>query len=213
MHQHHIALARKLQALQHFTEPQFMILCIVIGVARQLQSGAAEQGGVIAPGRIADMHRRRRRGRAYELGADAQGPASTGCLDGACAPPAAHGMRCAENHLFDGVVEFLPAGGGHVGFRRLGRQDDLLRAAHTLQYGGVAAEVAIDPDTEVHFLRECVGPKLGHQAEDGIGVQAVEMLKQMFMPHIFTDLIIGHGFTDIGRDRVVPWRPDPAGTS
>src|SRR5271169_3828583 len=146
-----------------------MSLCIIIGIAHELESGAAEQGGVIAPGRIADMYRRRWRGRADELGTDAQGPAPAGCLDGARAPPATRGMRGTEHHLFDGAVEFLSAGGCHVGFRGLGREDDLLRAAHALEYGGVAAEVAIVPDPEIDFLRECISPKFCHQAEDGIG--------------------------------------------
>jgi hypothetical protein len=122
-------------------------------------------------------------------------------------------MRGTENHLFDGAVEFLSAGGGHVGFRGLGHEDDLLGAAHAFEYGGVAAEVAIDPDTEIDFLRECIGPKFCHQAEDGIGVQAVEMLKQVFMSQFFADLIIGHAIADIGRDGIVPSRLDPAGTS
>src|SRR5271169_747610 len=133
-----------------------MSLCIIIGIAHELESGAAEQRGVIAPGRIADMYRRRRRGRADEFGAHAQGPAPAGRLNGARAPPATRAMRGTENHLFDGAVEFLSAGGGHVGFCGLGREDDLLGAAHALEYGGVAAEVAIDPDTEIDFLRECI---------------------------------------------------------
>ena len=138
------------------------------------------------------MHRGRRRGRADELGADAQGPAAAGCLDGARAPLAARDMRGAKHHLFDSAVEFLSAGGGHVGFRGLGREHDLLGAAHALEYRGVAAQVAIHTDAEIDFLRECIGAKFRHQSEDGVGVQAVDMLKQVFMPPVFADHIIGH---------------------
>jgi len=39
------------------------------------------------------------------------------------------------------------------------------------------------------------------------------MLKQVFMPQFFADLIIGHAIADIGRDGIVPSRLDPAGMS
>ena len=71
---------------------------IVVGIALELESRAAEQRDVVAPGRIAHVHRGRRRRRADELGADAQRAASAGRLRGARAPRrgAPHARRRAR---------------------------------------------------------------------------------------------------------------------
>ena len=64
-------------------------------------------------------------------------------------------MRAAEHQLFRSAVEFLAAGGGYVGFRRLRGEHDPLRTANTLEHRGVAARVAVDSDPEIDFVGKC----------------------------------------------------------
>ena len=153
------------------------------------------------------------RGRADEFGADAQGAASAGRLDGARAPFAARGMRGAENHRLDGAVEFLTAGGGHVGFRGLGCEHDLFGAAHALEYRRVAAQVAIDPDTEIDFLQRMCRREISPSIRGwrrGSGGRYVET--SVYAPYFSAGHIIGHGIADIRRDWAWPLRACCGGT-
>ena len=134
---------------------------------------------MIAPGGVAHVHGRLRSRRPDKFGADAQRTASARSLGGAHAPRTAHAVGGSEHQLLHGLVEFRAAGGRHVGFGRLRLEHDLLRAADGLEDRRVAAQIAKDADAEVDFLGRRISAKLSHQAENGVRVQAVELLEQV----------------------------------
>ena len=134
---------------------------------------------MISPGGIAHINGRLRSRRPNELRADAQRPASARCLRRAHAPRAARAVGGAEHQLFHGLVELRATGGRHVGLGRLGLEYGLLRPTHTLENRCVAVQISKHADAQVDFLRRRIGAELGHQAQNGIRVQAVEMLEQV----------------------------------
>ncbi len=178
VHEHDITGARLLQPIEHRFEEQPVSGGVVVGIALELQSAAAEERRVIAPGRIAQIHHRGGRDGADEFGADAQRTASPGSLRGPCAAHRTRRVARPEYEGLDGGVVFLAARSRHIGLGRLRRKHQLLGAAHALEHRRVAARIPVDADAEVDLLREGIGAKLRHEPQDLIWLQPVDGLKQ-----------------------------------
>ena len=76
------------------------------------------------------MHRRRRRRGANQFRTDAQGAAAAGRLYRAGSALAAGAVLGPQHQLFDGGVEFLPAGGADIGLGGLGLEDGPVSYTH-----------------------------------------------------------------------------------
>src|ERR1700676_990000 len=185
-----IAFGGSVQALEHCAEAQLVRGCLVIGVAFESQARTAQQGRVVAPGRIADVNRNPGGRRANQLRSHPEGATAAGSLHGSRTPVSASGMRRTQNHFFDGAIEFLAPRSGHVGFRGLRRQHRLLGAAHAGQHRCIAGQVAVHAHTEVDLQWRGIGSKFRHHPENRIRVQALELLEQELTPHFLCGHII-----------------------
>ena len=87
-----------------------------------------------------------------------------------------------QDEFFDGAIELLAPRRADVCLRGLRLEHLPLGAPHSVEDRCVAAEIAKNAHSQVDFLREGVGAKLGHQSEDGVGRQTAQLLEQALSP-------------------------------
>ena len=103
VNQNHVAFGRRARGARPWHRSAKVRGRIVVGVALEPQARTAQQGRVIAPGRVADVNRDGRGGRANQFRAQPQGAAAARSLHGSRAPLAASGVRRPEDQLLHGL--------------------------------------------------------------------------------------------------------------
>ncbi len=166
--QHHIALGRLLQGLQHRLEAQAVAFRIVVGIAFQLQPAIAEDPVVVGPGGIAQPDGGAGKLPGQKLRPHPQGPRASGSMDGGPAPLGDDGMpRSEEEALHDAGVAALPTD-AQVILGGLLFQQDPLRLFDRFQDGIDPALVLVDTRGQIDFPRIIIFAVRFRETEDGI---------------------------------------------